>query len=219
MPVHLVRHGKAEKRARWDGPDGLRPLAPKGLRQARALASGHADAGLERILSSPYLRCRQTVEPLAIATGLRVEVHESLAKDEPPAKAAELLRSVAGQRVLCCTHEELVDALLAELGEEGLRVDLLPLDPAEGTPGEHARLGVLDMGSTSFHLLVADVTAAGTLVPVDRERVMLRLGAVIAWFLPAPGPISEFALLALRIVGICPANVSAPASSIPRGAA
>ena len=180
MPVHLVRHAKAEKRARWDGPDALRPLAPRGLRQARALATEHADAGIERLLASPSLRCRQTLEALAIATGLRVQVHECLARDEPPAKAAELLRSVAEERVLCCTHGELVDALLEELGEEGVRVDLLSLDPAAGAAGEHRRLAVLDMGSTSFHLLVADATAAGSLVPVDRERVMLRLGAVIA---------------------------------------
>jgi exopolyphosphatase/guanosine-5'-triphosphate,3'-diphosphate pyrophosphatase len=198
MPVHLVRHGKAEKRVRWDGPDGLRPLAPRGLRQARALATGHVDAGFDRIFSSPYLRCRQTVEPLAIATGLRVEVHECLAKDEPPAKATELLRSVAEERVLCCTHGELVDTLLAELGEEGVRVDLLPLDPAEGAPGEHARLGVLDMGSTSFHLLVADATAAGTLVPVDRERVMLRLGAVIATHREIPEEVGERAVATAR---------------------
>lgn len=198
MPVHLVRHGKAEKRARWNGPDGLRPLAPKGLRQARALAADRVDAGFDRILSSPYLRCRQTVEPLAIAAGLRIETHESLAKDEPPAKAAELLRSVADERVLCCTHEELVDALRAELGEEGLRVDLLPLDPAEDGAGDHARLGVLDLGSTSFHLLVADATAAGTLVPVDRERVMLRLGAVIATSREIPEAVAERAVATAR---------------------
>lgn len=42
------------------------------------------------------------------------------------------------------------------------------------------RLGVLDLGSTSFHLLVADVSRSGKLQPVDRERTQLRLGAVMA---------------------------------------
>ena len=43
--------------------------------------------------------------------------------------------------------------------------------------------------------------------------------AVIAWSLPAVSDISELAELAFRIVGIWPAKASAPASSIPKGAA
>jgi phosphohistidine phosphatase SixA len=42
------------------------------------------------------------------------------------------------------------------------------------------RAAVLDMGSTSFTLLIADVDADGTIRPVVGEKVMLRLGAVIA---------------------------------------
>lgn len=42
------------------------------------------------------------------------------------------------------------------------------------------RLSVLDLGSNSFHVLVADVDATGTIVPVAREREMLHLGAVVA---------------------------------------
>jgi exopolyphosphatase/guanosine-5'-triphosphate,3'-diphosphate pyrophosphatase len=42
------------------------------------------------------------------------------------------------------------------------------------------RAAVLDMGSTSFTLLIADVTREGEILPVLGEKVMLRLGAVIA---------------------------------------
>ena len=42
------------------------------------------------------------------------------------------------------------------------------------------RAAVLDMGSTSFTLLIADVDADGEIRPVVGEKVMLRLGAVIA---------------------------------------
>ncbi len=42
------------------------------------------------------------------------------------------------------------------------------------------RVAVLDMGSTSFTLLIADVTWQGEILPVLGEKVMLRLGAVIA---------------------------------------
>ncbi|MGH3664734.1 MAG: Ppx/GppA phosphatase family protein, partial [Egibacteraceae bacterium] len=42
------------------------------------------------------------------------------------------------------------------------------------------RIAALDLGSNSFHLLIADATPAGTLTPVLREKEMLRLGDVVA---------------------------------------
>ena len=42
------------------------------------------------------------------------------------------------------------------------------------------RRSVLDLGSNSFHVLVADLDDDGGLVPVAREREMLHLGAVVA---------------------------------------
>ena len=42
------------------------------------------------------------------------------------------------------------------------------------------RIAALDLGSNSFHLLVADVRADGSFVPVLREKEMLRLGDVVA---------------------------------------
>jgi exopolyphosphatase/guanosine-5'-triphosphate,3'-diphosphate pyrophosphatase len=42
------------------------------------------------------------------------------------------------------------------------------------------RAAVLDLGSTSFNLLIADATPRGEIRPVVQEKVMLQLGAVIA---------------------------------------
>ena len=42
------------------------------------------------------------------------------------------------------------------------------------------RIAALDLGSNSFHLLVAEVRPDGTFVPVLREKEMLRLGDVVA---------------------------------------
>jgi phosphohistidine phosphatase SixA len=47
-------------------------------------------------------------------------------------------------------------------------------------PREKQRIGVLDLGSTSFHLLIADATPAGEIHRVFRQREMLRLGALVA---------------------------------------
>lgn len=42
------------------------------------------------------------------------------------------------------------------------------------------RIAAVDLGSNSFHLLVADVTADGTFEPLVREKEMLRLGDVVS---------------------------------------
>jgi exopolyphosphatase/guanosine-5'-triphosphate,3'-diphosphate pyrophosphatase len=41
------------------------------------------------------------------------------------------------------------------------------------------RAATLDLGSTSFNLLIADATPEGAIRPIVREKVMLRLGALI----------------------------------------
>lgn len=64
---------------------------------------------------------------------------------------------------------------------------LEPLPPAKGRgvrfpeAAEPAalRAAILDLGSTSFNLLIADAAAPGVIRPVVREKVMLRLGALI----------------------------------------
>lgn len=43
-----------------------------------------------------------------------------------------------------------------------------------------ARFAVLDLGSTTFQLLVADADSSGSLVPVFRDRVVLHLARVLA---------------------------------------
>ena len=59
------------------------------------------------------------------------------------------------------------------------RAALKDLRQEEEAPGS-VRAATLDLGSTSFNLLIADVTREGDLRPIVREKVMLRLGAVVA---------------------------------------
>jgi len=198
MRIHLVRHGRAEKRSRWDGPDALRPLTGEGLRHAERIARRLARSRPERLLSSPFLRCRQTLEPLARRLGLPLETREWLAKGEDPEKAAELLRRERGERVVCCTHTEMLGDIASELAE--LEVDVRTLGRAEpGASGsESERLAVVDLGSTSFHMLVADVTRAGGLHVVARGRAMLELGSLLAASRHIPAEAEERALAAAR---------------------
>ncbi|HSO93974.1 MAG TPA: phosphoglycerate mutase family protein, partial [Candidatus Dormibacteraeota bacterium] len=89
MTAYLVRHAKAGDRAGWEGDDRLRPLSEPGRRQADALVGLLNGSALEAVLSSPYLRCVQTVEPLAQHFRLSVQPEPDLAEG---AGAAPLLQ-------------------------------------------------------------------------------------------------------------------------------
>ena len=102
--ILLVRHASAGDRASWEGDDRLRPLDERGARQAQGLVDALAEYELGRILSSPYLRCVQTVEPLAAARGLPVEPRDELAEGRQYDDAGALLRSLGSEPVAVCTH-------------------------------------------------------------------------------------------------------------------
>ena len=60
------------------------------------------------------------------------------------------------------------------------------------------RIAALDLGSNSFHLLVAEVRPDGSFVPVLREKEMLRLGDVVARTGSITEEAAERALQAVR---------------------
>jgi exopolyphosphatase / guanosine-5'-triphosphate,3'-diphosphate pyrophosphatase len=60
------------------------------------------------------------------------------------------------------------------------------------------RIAALDLGSNSFHLLVADVHLDGTFTAVAREKEMLRLGDDVARHGLIPGPTADRAVAAVR---------------------
>ncbi|MFP3915320.1 MAG: NUDIX hydrolase, partial [Actinomycetota bacterium] len=123
--LHLVRHATAGNRSEWEGPDPERPLDTKGLSQSKALADQLGDIGVSRIVTSPYLRCVQTVAPLGERAGLVVETSEDLAEGAGHAGVARLLEDMAGSTVVACSHGDVIPALLDRLQMLGTRV----LDP------------------------------------------------------------------------------------------
>ena len=108
MTSVLVRHASAGERAEWDADDRLRPLDAEGRRQAEALVDLLRTFEVRRIVSSPFLRCIETVEPLAEALGLEVEHDDRLAEGAGTA-ARELLRE---EGVVACTHGDVAEHLL-----------------------------------------------------------------------------------------------------------
>jgi phosphohistidine phosphatase SixA len=104
----LLRHASAGHRLDWEHDDHLRPLDARGRRQSADLVELLRPFGVRRVVSSSYVRCVQTVEPLAAALGLEVEQDGRLKEGQGEA-AADLLSE---DGVVCCTHGDIVEALL-----------------------------------------------------------------------------------------------------------
>ena len=79
------------------------------------------DQPLKRVLSSPFVRCVQTVEPLASALGLEVEETEALAEGHAT-DALALVHELAGDDVALCTHGDVVPEVLQALESEGVHI-------------------------------------------------------------------------------------------------
>ena len=121
--VLLVRHAHAGDRAAWRGPDDLRPLSERGRAQAVALVALLAPYELEAVLSSPSLRCVQTVEPLAAARGLPIREADELLEGSGARETARWLARQAEQGSLAaCTHGDIVPGVLDAARADGARV-------------------------------------------------------------------------------------------------
>ena len=130
MIVHLVRHAQAGSRSAWPGPDHERPLNEAGRRQAKALADRLVADGATRILSSPYLRCVETVQPLGDALSTEVEREPLLAEGSPPDPLAARLDGFGDGAVLC-SHGDVFGALIGHLAASGAPLDLsIPFEKA-----------------------------------------------------------------------------------------
>ena len=113
MAILLVRHARAGKRGTY-ADDAIRPLDAKGHKQATRLAELLAARPIRRILSSRYTRCVQTVEPLAAALSLEIELREELAEGAPAPAVRNLLeelRDIDGD-VALCTHGDVIAELI-----------------------------------------------------------------------------------------------------------
>lgn len=123
--VYLVRHAKAGSRDNWEGDDTLRPLSNAGRRQAELLADRFAAIPTTRLLSSPYVRCVETLQPTAARLGGEVEEIGELTEGEPWEPALDLIGRVAAGTVLC-SHGDLIPALIAALERRGAEVRTPP---------------------------------------------------------------------------------------------
>jgi 8-oxo-(d)GTP phosphatase len=103
-PLLVNRHASAGDSAQWEGDDARRPLDKRGRKQAEALVDQLSGFELDRIVSSPFDRCVQTVEPLARARGLDLETTDALAEGAGAERVRALLHDLTGEAALVCGH-------------------------------------------------------------------------------------------------------------------
>lgn len=125
MLIHLVRHAHAGSRRNWPRADEERPLSRRGEAQAAIVSRQLAGDGIDTLWSSPYVRCVQTLEPLAEEAGLTVEVLPCLAEGGSGAVALDTLLGAAGagHTVAACSHGDVIPAIVAEAVRRGAELD------------------------------------------------------------------------------------------------
>lgn len=101
--VILARHARAGQRDAFAGADSKRPLDRKGARQAQQLCQQLQAFGPVAVAAAPLARCRQTVQPLATALGVKVT-------DEPALSEAEYQHDPAAAR------RRVIELALADTG-------------------------------------------------------------------------------------------------------
>ncbi|HSS93834.1 MAG TPA: phosphoglycerate mutase family protein [Candidatus Dormibacteraeota bacterium] len=112
---YFVRHAKAGSRGHWQGDDRLRPLSKKGIKQAEALVDVFKPFKISAIYSSPYLRCVQTVEPLARDRGLEVQQTLALQEGRGLRSAYEFVGDPKLDDAVLSTHGDVVWELVEDL--------------------------------------------------------------------------------------------------------
>jgi 8-oxo-dGTP diphosphatase len=115
-----LRHGKAEPRAGWKGPDASRPLTDRGVKQAAGDVGTLRAWRPRRIITSDAVRCVATVAPLAAATGIKPRREHGISQDAYEEGNADV-RGVVGKRVrsrktaVLCSHGPVLPEILREI--------------------------------------------------------------------------------------------------------
>jgi len=120
--IYIVRHAHAGNRSGWSGPDHKRPVSPKGIKQTKLITRYLLRKGASQIFTSPYLRCIQTVAPLAHALNTHYIDLPELAEGSPPEGAAALLRTARNGTVIC-SHGDVLSSLIGHLAAHGAPID------------------------------------------------------------------------------------------------
>jgi 8-oxo-(d)GTP phosphatase len=117
-PLVILRHAKAMKRSDFSGDqDGLRPLSGKGRRQSKVLVDALDAFGIENLVSSPFVRCRETLHRYAKFLDTKIEVADALSEhgheQDPDATRALITGLMHDPRpTVVCSHRPVMNTIL-----------------------------------------------------------------------------------------------------------
>jgi 8-oxo-dGTP diphosphatase len=116
--LYLVRHAKAGSRHDFRGDDRLRSLSPAGRRQADLLAVRFAPLHVTTLISSPFVRCIQTLQPTATAVGATVETDVCLGEGRSFVGVLDLMSTLPDASVVC-SHGDVIPETISALERRG----------------------------------------------------------------------------------------------------
>lgn len=113
----IARHATAMDRSGWSEDDLDRPLVRRGVDEAEQLAARVAPYGVGRVVSSPALRCLQTVEPYVHRYGPAIQQDARLAEGTDSDGVRDALGAVMNRKrpAMICSHRPILPHLFAEL--------------------------------------------------------------------------------------------------------
>lgn len=166
----LLRHAKAVDREKWTGTEADRPLTRMGGAQALDLVPLLSAFGVERLISSPWRRCEQTVAPYAAVSSAPMRTDERLTEDavrQNPEDSMRLTRKLMeGNQVAAAVsfHGPGLPALLDPVRERAQRRIVAAMDQ----PSPQLRKG---------EMLVVHVSLAPDrkILEVERHRPLTRM--------------------------------------------
>ncbi len=142
MDLYLIRHADAlalGERGVTDDAD--RPLSEKGEQQADAMGKFFKarDFAFDRVVSSPYLRARQTAEIMLKASGMKLEIDftDSLTPDARPKKLSRYLMKSGGDKVALVGHLPHMGNFTAwMIGDKNAQIDFVKAGVALVSSGD-----------------------------------------------------------------------------------
>lgn len=171
-PLAVVRHATAVGRRAWSGDDSLRPLDEPGVRRAAQIAPVLAAYAITRLVTSPSLRCTDTLQPYSEVTGSPLRHRPGLSEEgyaaEPDRAVRHLHKLIErGTPAALCSHGPVLPDLLAVL--------LAAVD--RGEPDADRTCATLEAARAEKmakgEVLVAHLVGSGetaTVVAVERHR-------------------------------------------------
>lgn len=98
-------------------------MSKAGRRQSEALAVTLVDAGVTRLVSSPYVRCHQSLEPAAARLGLDIATDPALLEGARLEDALRLVTRHLDDDIAFCSHGDVLGDLLSHYADQGVALD------------------------------------------------------------------------------------------------